>query len=127
MSQLLVQRKYTDYSEGFITKPEDIKLKDKKYPTKLECYLVRKKLTENLQSLTCTDDRLVPIGWSAMIIKEETYIKNRVKSYNKRVKKKALIEARAAAENKEAKNNLTENHEDVKAIWDKQTINEDFP
>ena len=62
-----------------------------------------------------------------MIIKEETYIKNRVKSYNKRVKKKALIEARAAAENKEAKNNLTENHEDVKAIWDKQTINEDSP
>ena len=71
MSQLLARRKVTDYSEAFKTKSGDITIKDKSYPTKLECEVVRKKLTENLQGITCTDDRLEPMDWSASIIKEE--------------------------------------------------------
>ena len=84
----------------------------------------KKKLTENLQSITFTDDRLIPMGWSAIIIKEEKYKKNRVKSYNNKVKKRALIEARAA---ENASDDLTEDHEEVKDIWEKQIINEKSP
>lgn len=124
MSQLSVQRKFTEYSEAFITNPEDIKLKDKSCPTKLECNVVRKKLTENLQGITCTDDRLIPMGSSAIIIKEEKYKKYRVKSYNRKVKKRALIEAKAA---KDASDNLTEDHKEVKAIWEKEITNENSP
>ena len=74
MSHLLARRKVTDYSEVFKTKPGDITIKDKNYPTKLECEVVRKKFTENLQGITCTDDRLNSMDWSAIIIKEEKYI-----------------------------------------------------
>ena len=99
--------------------------KRQNYPTKLKCEVVRKKLTENLQGITCTDDRLEPMGWSALIIKEEKYKKYRVNSYNKKVKKKALFTAKAAEEDKEARNNLTKDHEIVKALWENKIINED--
>ena len=113
MSQLLARRKIADYSEAFKTKSGDITIKDKSYPKKLECKVVRKKLTENLQGMICTDDRLEPMGWSALITKEEKYKKYRVKSYNKKVKKKALITAKAA---EDASNNLSKDHKIVKTI-----------
>ena len=64
------------------------------------------------------------MGWSAIIIKEDKYIKNRVKSYNKKVKKRALIEERSA---KDASDDSTEDHAEVKAIWEKQIIDEKSP
>ena len=128
---MLARRNTFDYSESFKTKPGDINLKDKQYPTKLECELVRKKLGENLMRIPCTDERLDSMKWGALVVKEDKYKKHRVKSINKKIKKKALLEAKDAAsqaakdkEEEDTSEELTEDSEEVKAIWEKQLINE---
>ena len=82
----------------------------------------QKKVYRNLQGITCTDYQLNPMDWSVIIIEEGKYNKYRVKSYNKKLKKRALIEAKST---ENASDNLTEEHKKVKAIWEDQIINED--
>ena len=43
MKQLSERRKIANYSEAFYTKAEDIVIKDKKHPTRIEYKQVRKK------------------------------------------------------------------------------------
>ena len=123
--QLSLQKQsIQDILDAFVIGPEEIKIKDKRYPSRIEVKNIRAKLMENLMGLPCFDRRLHPINWGSLLYEEDKYKAYKVKEHNDAEKEKALTAAKDEAENDEAANALTLETQSVKDIYEPNLITE---
>ena len=106
--------------DGFIIKPEQIEIKNVRYPSRIECNETRKALRKNLAGIPSFDPRLEPMKWSITLIPEKKYIEYKIEKHNKAVVLKALDDAKAAlaATDEEAAEALTVDTPSVKTAWE---------
>ena len=106
-----------DILDAFVIGPEEIKIKDKRYPSRIEIGETRKKLMENLLGLACCDQRLDPMNWGVVLYKENKYQAWKIQTHNAQVIRDALQDERNAENDTTIADALTCNSPKVKARW----------
>lgn len=115
-----------DVLDSFPKRPEEIEIKDKRYPSRTEINETRKGLVKNLLSVPCYDLRMSPINWAILVMKEEKYKEIKVNKHNAPIIAEALRDVKAdkAKTDADAAEALTVDSPEVKAVWETKIIDE---